>query len=173
MWPTWNRLLYRGSRRSGARLEPPEAAVGDFEVGPQARRRSVVAQPHTLPQRVRQAEAQQRGVPRLRLQLSLHPPQPRPLRSRPRLEPVLLRLRMTPHPYIFALTILLRLTLQPFPSTGSRAPLSAAIACLLLLTFKGNRAEYIQADQHRTNSQDYFRSRMKKWAIPPPCRAFA
>ncbi len=79
---------------AGDHLEPPEAAVGDFEVGAQAGGRAVVAEAHALPECICEAQAQQRGVPCLRLQLRLHPPQPRPLRSRARLEPVLLRLRV-------------------------------------------------------------------------------
>ena len=71
-------------------LEPPEAAVRDFEVGADAGGRAMVPKPDALAQRVGQAEAQEGGVPRLRLQLGLQPPQPRPLRCRARLESVLL-----------------------------------------------------------------------------------
>ncbi len=79
--------------RTEPHLQPPEAAVGDFKLGPHACSRTVVAEAEALAQGVGEGEAQEAGVPCLCLQLALQPPQPRPLRAAARLEPVLLRLR--------------------------------------------------------------------------------
>jgi hypothetical protein len=80
-------------RRRRARLEVPEAAVGDAEVGAHARRGAAIAQPDALPQRGRQRQAQEAGVPGLGLQVGLQAAQPRPLARGARLEAVLARLR--------------------------------------------------------------------------------